>query len=160
MSSVTDRMLSRFAVVYGEPRTGDLEAFFAEYEKAMRGTRIDILEAATDEILKSHEKRSWPTIGECRKAIEAVAGEIERKKAVEQKPPSGFQLSVVQTVTEESKARCRSLVAELKANVAKHNDITEPKRGLRRMNRDDWNARRVVGVTRHGHPIRKDTNEA
>jgi len=155
MSSVTDRMLSRFVVVYGEPRTGDLEAFFAEYEKAMRGTRPDILDRATDEILKGHEKRSWPTIGECRKAIDAAAADLERKRsAANAKTP--YPLKDTLPPSPDQKARVRDLVSDFKATVAKHNDVTEPKRGFRRVDRDAWNARKVVGVSRHGDPIRKD----
>lgn len=73
MIDVAEIMLRRFGVLYGEPKTSDVEAFIAEYERALAGTSREFLEAATDRIVRSQDRRAWPTPGECVKAVSFVA---------------------------------------------------------------------------------------
>lgn len=90
MTPVYQTMLRRFMTLYGEPRTNDPAIFIGEYEKALAGTRQDVLEAATDALIRGNERRSWPTIGECVKAVHAAAERIEF--ASRHKPSEGAKV--------------------------------------------------------------------
>lgn len=130
MSDVQDLMLSRFLTLYGEPKTDSLDAFFDEYERALKGTARDILELAADRVIKAQEFRSWPTPGEC---VKAVQSEAERK-AIERERFTSKNIEATDKAwpppTEASKARCRDLVAELKRNMAAFEPLSRPSRTL------------------------------
>jgi hypothetical protein len=153
MSDVSDLMLKRFAVLYGEPKTNDLDAFVGEYERALAGMSREVLQGAADRVIKAQEFRSWPTPGECVKACHAEAEHL----AI-QRRQTGADLDKQEpkwpSPTEGSKKRCRELVEQLKAYVASGPEDGKPAAPVR-TDRDAWNERRVVGVTRHGNPIRK-----
>jgi hypothetical protein len=64
---------------YGSPEhAGDVKALVADYVAALNGADPAILQEASDRLLKAHTYRSWPTIGECRLMVEAVAAERTR----------------------------------------------------------------------------------
>jgi hypothetical protein len=152
MSDVQDLMLSRFLTLYGEPKTDNLEAFFDEYERALRGMARDILSAAADRVIKATDGRWWPTPGECVKAcnVEAERMALDRERFVPKnldKASEGWAAP-----SEESKARCRALVAALKREIG--GEIIQ-KTSFNGVDRNAWNARRGAGVSRHGDPIRK-----
>lgn len=151
MSNVSEIMLRRFGVLYGEPRTSDMEAFVAEYEKALKGTATDLLEAATDKIVKSQERRSWPTPGECCKAVHAVAEKhyawTNVATVTEPEPQR-------QPLTPEERERSRKLMDQFRKDMASHY-VSDLSQKAPAVDRDAWNSRRLVGVTRFGDPIRK-----
>lgn len=118
MSDVQDLMFTRFLTLYGEPKTDNLESFFEEYERVLKGTAKDILQLATDRVIKEQQFRSWPTPGECVKAVNAEA----ERKAIERERFTPKNLDEKERSwpkpTEDSKARCRALVADLKRSIA------------------------------------------
>jgi hypothetical protein len=153
MSDVTDLMLRRFGVLYGEPKTPDIEAFVGEYERSMRGFRKDVISRAADKLIDAHDRRSWPTPGECHKACDAAAEEIETRR----RPATSFEPEprVGEPPSEESKARCRALVAELKRTIG--GEIIQ-QASFNGIDKTTWNARRVVRVSRHADPISTGEN--
>ncbi len=112
MSDVQDLMLSRFLTLYGEPKTDSLEAFFDEYERALRGVAKDVLSAGAYRVIKAQEFRSWPTPGECVKACNAEAERlaIERERFA----PKNLDRAPWPTPSEESKRRVREMVEAAK----------------------------------------------
>lgn len=114
MSDVQDLMFTRFLTLYGEPKTDNLEAFFEEYERVLKGTAKDILQLAADRVIKEQQFRSWPTPGECVKAVNAEA----ERKAIERERFSPKQLDEQERhwpkPTAESKARVRAILEEFK----------------------------------------------
>jgi hypothetical protein len=150
MSDVEDLMLSRFLTLYGEPKTDNANAFFDEYENLMRGTRRDILKAAADRVIKAQEFRSWPTPGECVKACHAVAEHMHSMQKASPKPEPKRQ-----PLTPEERERSRALLRQFHQDMAKNNFVSDLGAKAPAADRDTWNSRRVVGVSRYGDPIRK-----
>lgn len=141
-------VINRFARLYGAPDTQSPELFIAEYGRALSGFPANVLRVAVDRIVDENEFKFWPTIGTCVKACRRLMPE-----PVQHYPKDDRDLP---PPTEESKARCRALAAELRATVALQNIVTgKLGRSPPPTDRDAWNARQVVGVSRHGDPIRK-----
>lgn len=69
---VRKHFLEKFLLLYGEPKTTDVGAFFAEYQRALKGYTAQALEAGANKLIDAHTFKSWPTIAECRKAIESA----------------------------------------------------------------------------------------
>lgn len=80
MSHVADVMLGRFITLYCEPKTHDVDAYMAEYVKALDGMSREVVAAATDRLVKAHRHRNWPTIGECYDACQRAADELSQKR--------------------------------------------------------------------------------
>jgi hypothetical protein len=68
-----DRMLTRFAGLYGEPKTDDPTAFAAEYRQVLKGFTDTILADTADRVIRDQVYRAWPTPGECYRAANAIA---------------------------------------------------------------------------------------
>lgn len=153
MSDVQDLMLARFLTLYGEPKTDNIEAFFDEYERALRGMAREIISAAADRVIKVQDGRWWPTPGECVKAcnVEAERIAIDRERF----EPKNMDRASWDAPTEESKARCRALVADLKRAIG--GEIIQ-KTSFSGIDKTAWNARKVVRVSRHGDPISRDNS--
>lgn len=117
MSDVQDLVLARFLTLYGEPKTDNLEAFIAEYERALKGTARDILHLAADRVIKLQEFRSWPTPGECVKAAQAEAERV----AIERERFSPRFLDEQERTwpkpTDESKRRVREILEATKKHI-------------------------------------------
>ena len=130
MSDIQDLMLARFLTLYGEPKTDNLEAYFDEYERALKGTAKEILSAAADRVIKAQEFRSWPTPGECLKACHAEA----ERKAIERErfEPKSIERADRKwpAPTEESKARVRALVENFKRGHVVGGGLTEQSRRM------------------------------
>lgn len=80
-------MLSRLAVVYGQPDSPDPVAFLGEFSKLLATYSEATLDAATDQVLKTHRGRNWPTPAECFAACQDV---LEADRAAEARRPSTF----------------------------------------------------------------------
>lgn len=63
--NVQKLMLSRFIALYGAPASEDLEMFYEEYHKALKGFTVDALQHGADKVIAHHRFQSWPTVGEC-----------------------------------------------------------------------------------------------
>lgn len=146
--NVQTLVISRFTNLYGAPETEDPGQFMAEYSRALSGFPAHVMQTAINRVIDENEYRFWPTVGACKKACQRLMPEpvLQFPKDDRDLPPP----------TEESKARCRALVAELRATVGLQNIVTGKLGGPPpATNRDAWNARVVVGVSRYGDPIRK-----
>lgn len=81
MSHVVEIMLSRFATLYGEPKTPNVDAYMAEYVAALKGTSPAVLREATDHLVRTNRHRSWPTIGDCTAACTDAADKLSPRDA-------------------------------------------------------------------------------
>src|SRR5688572_5197808 len=71
---------------YGSPEhVIDKKGLREDYESALEGTDPSVLQEASDEILKVHRVRAWPTIGECLQRVRDIADERQRKFLRQQK---------------------------------------------------------------------------
>lgn len=108
MNPVEQFFTRRFMTLYGAPDTKDPAAFVAEYNKALAGTDDDILQAASDLVVRQHTFRNWPTVGECVEAVGIVA--TRRAAAEARSTPPWFTPRT--THSAESRARIAALVNE------------------------------------------------
>lgn len=70
---VKNPLLARLMGVYGRPKeTEDVNAFMAEYARAMRGYVDSELNEAADLLLAKRKYKTWPSIAECVEAVEDV----------------------------------------------------------------------------------------
>lgn len=70
-----DRMMS----VYGPPRTIDMDAFFAEWSRTLKGASAEVLAKAADRIVD--ELTFWPRPAEAREAIRKAAIEVQGRRS-------------------------------------------------------------------------------
>jgi hypothetical protein len=146
--NVQTLVIDRFANLYGAPETEDPSQFMAEYSRALSGFPAAVIKSAIDRIIDENEYRFWPTVGTCKKACQRLMPEpvLQFPKTDRDLPPP----------TPEAKARCRALAAELRATVGRNNVVGDrPRQKFMPPDREAWTARRAVGVTRHGDPLRK-----
>lgn len=85
MNDVAEIMLARFMTLYGEPKTNDIDAYMAEYVRALRGMSRQVLQGGTDRLVKSHKHRNWPTIGEAYDACQRAADELSQKQTARER---------------------------------------------------------------------------
>ena len=114
--------LNRMGILYGPPETPDAKAFIREYEAMLARYSAEIIRSAGDHIRDHHTRRSWPTPGEVREALMAVAPAPERVDwdSVEADRKEGWKFADLakSAVTPESKARVQAMVDEMKRNLA------------------------------------------
>lgn len=79
-------MLQELLVAYGQPHKDEAEtkAFLGLYAR-MLGQYVDTeLTAGAERLLKTRKYKTWPSVGECVDACEAVRQEIRARMAYEQ----------------------------------------------------------------------------
>jgi hypothetical protein len=152
VSDVSEIMLHRFGVLYGEPKTSDMDAFIGEYEKLLKGTEKELLVAATDRVIKGQVRRYWPTPGECHKAVNEAA-ELRHSALNAATPPK--REPERPPLTPEERERSRELMRKFHQDMAKNNFVSDLGAKAPAVDRDTWNSRRTVGMSRHGDPIRR-----
>lgn len=111
---VYQHFLARLITLYGLPNTDNAQQFLEEYSKALAGTRVAILSAGADYLIKCHSFSKWPTVAECIQACEIVASSMAQP-VYDVAPPyvepsSGEKARVT--------ALCKSFVADMKAKAA------------------------------------------
>lgn len=131
MSAVADLVLKRFAVLYGEPNTNNLEAYFAEYERALECFYPEVLTKACDLVIATHEFKFWPTVGECAKAARKING--ERVAALERARPRPAEPAWTEPTPEEA-ARMDVLLLEARQKLAA-DSLPEPQFALKPVDR-------------------------
>lgn len=135
----------RFLNLYGEPAAADRRAFVDEYRKALGSTRTDILEKASDYVVKHHAYPTWPTIGECRSAIQLIADELHSRNDREASLREQFNLAKSMDnrprFTKKQLAECDELVAKFKAHCAALEDERAEVVPLQKTDRKSWIAR-------------------
>lgn len=115
--SVEKSVLSRFNVLYGDPKTPDMAAFSEEYVKALKGYDPDVLTTAVDRTIGLHQYQTWPVPGEIKHHCQAIlkeqnaAAEAERKRKRQPDEPLPER-------TPEQLERASRLVEELAKSTA------------------------------------------
>lgn len=64
-------MINRFATMWGEPKTDNVDVYLHEYHRALGGTDPDLLEAATNACIDT--ETYWPRVAVVRKHIEIAS---------------------------------------------------------------------------------------
>lgn len=108
-------MADRFLALYGPPQTDNPRLFFEEYKRCFDGMDPEILTAAVNLVVSRREFPSWPTIGECNKAVERVAEHINASRALKRQllaPPSERE------PTPAARARVTQMIDDLKRKMA------------------------------------------
>lgn len=113
ISPVDQHVIQRFLVLYGEPKTIDLEALSSEYRDALDGTDATLLVDAVKLLRDQHKFPTWPTVGECKDAIREIA---ERRSLAKQRQVQANDEAPRQEPTAESRARVDAM---MKAAIAK-----------------------------------------
>lgn len=135
----------RFLNLYGEPTAADRRQFVEEYRKALSATRADILEKASDYVVKHHAYPTWPTIGECRSAIDLVWGEIqshnERVTNLRDQEKLAREQAAWPRPTKRQRAECDALVEQFKAHCAALEERRAEVVPMHRTDRKSWIAR-------------------
>lgn len=114
MSNAVDRMLDRFAILYGPPNTDEPEAFIAEYHRTLTGYAEAVINRAANIVIDEQDRTFWPTPGRCRQAAREAAAkmEYERYHRLPTQP-------LIPPQTEEQKIRANVLTHELRQTVHK-----------------------------------------
>ena len=136
-----DRMMS----VYGPPRTIDMDAFFAEWSRTLKGASAEVLAKAADRIVD--ELTFWPRPAEAREAIRKAAIEVQGRRsayvppehrpfdepAPEQIDDDASRAEMARTRGEETKARVAAMAAEFIASqtVERHKPFVDWASGQR-----------------------------
>lgn len=117
MTPFEQHIVQRFTTLYGAPTSVNPRAFVAEYEREFAGVRGDVLRKASDLLVRTQTFRTWPTVGECRKAIGSASHEVGRQNEI--KAWGVTQDRMPPPPTAKQKARVDVLVAQFKAHVAR-----------------------------------------
>lgn len=120
MSIVDEMVFKRFTILYGDPKTSDVESFFAEYETALKGYSEHILTEAVNRVIKANEFRSWPMPGEICKAASEIGAAISRYARQTYVAPAEPALPLPDP---ESIDRVKALVAQFAAKRAPEETI-------------------------------------
>lgn len=139
MSAIKDYMLKRFLTQYGPPKTDDKAAFIAEYERLLGATDPDIVQAATDLVMKQQTYSAWPTIGECHKAIEVIATQRNRER--EMRAFGKGEREHYKTPSAEDRARVAALVAGATQALSEASDTRIKFKDLPAVDRAAWSHR-------------------
>jgi hypothetical protein len=135
---MTAKMIKRLTVVCGKPESIDVPAYLAEFTKIVgKNWSDEVLDEATDTVLKARTYPGWPTPGECRKACEEAAE--RQRKASHRTVYSVAEPGAAGPVDQEQAARVQALVDGFKRSVAEKT-IGEKKPALRSVSRPSFEA--------------------
>lgn len=108
----------RFINNFGAPTVIDVDAFYAEYERALGGTDDDILREAAAHVIDHHSyPQRWPTVAECKTAVDHIA--TERALARARRNWGKKDEQPRQEPTPESRARVEALMRATMADFKK-----------------------------------------
>lgn len=106
---VYEHFIDRLQLLYGEPKTNDVERFYAEYASALSRFEPRHLSAGASKIIGSHKFRSWPTVAECIDAVEVFAPS---------KRPDVLPTPAVEIQTQQQKSNVQKLVTEFRQSMS------------------------------------------
>lgn len=107
---VHTHILARFITLYGEPKTDNIETFFDEYIRALKGYAPERLVRAINLVVEKHRFSSWPTIGEVIEVLDDTA------------PPrklDPIERAATRQLTEAERRLADKLVTDLKAAIGR-----------------------------------------
>lgn len=122
--NAADQFLNRLSILYGPPETHDEDGFLREYRAVLAQFSTQFLEPACDLIRDTHTRKSWPTPGEVREALNKIAARGTVRPvdwdAVEADRKAGWKFEDLARakVDDAVKERMNALVAELKRKFA------------------------------------------
>lgn len=139
--AVSRLFIQRFVNNFGAPMAPDPESFFAEYQRALGGTDDDILREAAAHVVDHHGfPQRWPTVAECKSAVEHIAA--ERTMAQQRRNWGKRQGDEKWTEpSAEAKARVAVLMRETIARLRKMGTIQVNVPALPDVSRPAWEAR-------------------
>ena len=122
--SISEIVVKRFISVYGTPDTPDPKGLIAEYNRALSGTDVALLQRAIDKAIDKHAYRNWPTIGECKGMIAVVAAELDadRRRGLQHPDYAPDPLLIGysgETQAQEAAERAKRIDAMMQETVAK-----------------------------------------
>lgn len=118
---VFTKVIKRLMNVFGAPNSPDQNAFFDEFDKALRGYTADVLEAAVDRVMKVHVFASWPTVGEVTEAVQSVLAARGGPRAPEHVKFSALEPEPGKKYVDPQ--RVKDLVASFAAKLEENNDF-------------------------------------
>lgn len=98
-------ILKRLVGVYGEPKTPDVETFFAEFAKALEGYSRDALNLACSRVIRT--STFWPKPAEILEHVRAKVS--HHPEFIDPPAPEN-----IQPPTPESRARVAALMSDLR----------------------------------------------
>ena len=139
MNHVLTTVIRRFVLVYGEPKTNDIEGFYAEYQRALKGFSEAVLQAGVDDVIRDHTFPTWPTVGEVYKAVSEQGRRLHRPTP--EPPEPDWQRT---PPTDADRARNHELMERLRrATAQKELDAHEGVRNTSRPVMEDLQAAAV-----------------
>lgn len=81
-------MLKRFGHIFGLPKEEDINDFFKEYYLLLSEFSASEIKEATDEIMKTHKYKSWPTVAQCLQAVVKARNNLAMKDGI---PPANVK---------------------------------------------------------------------
>lgn len=131
MSEATNKLLRRFAVLYGSPDSPDEDAFFDEYRSMLAKCSPAVIALAGDILRDSHLAKRWPTPGEVKVACTTAAKTLDPPKRAPEHIP--FKVDdEPQPDDPEAKARVKVMLAEFMAKRTEVADAAERLPDVRR----------------------------
>ncbi len=118
MSDVHSMVIERLLNNFGAPQVDDLDAFYEEFYRALTGTEESLLRAAMDCAIDRHAyPMRWPTVAECKAAVDHIAN--ERALARSRGNWGNSSELEQETPSPESKERVAALMRAVRGNFKK-----------------------------------------
>lgn len=78
-------MLRRIGCVFGFPKAEDMNEFYKEYYFLLSDFSESEIKEATDELMRSHKYKNWPTVAECLMTVVKARNKLAMKDGI---PPA------------------------------------------------------------------------
>lgn len=79
-------LIERFATLFGKPNTPNPKGFLDEYRREFGGLDAELLQATVNDIVRSHEYPTWPTIGAIHKSLKHVGEHFAFRQSLKALP--------------------------------------------------------------------------
>ena len=121
-------MINRFATMWGEPKTDNVDRYLHEYHRALSGTDPDLLEAATAACIDS--ETYWPRVAIVKQQVEIASARRFRHTPPEHQPigppPSPEMKARVAALFAKGKAALQAMAEPVEAKPNYWRDVTRP----------------------------------
>lgn len=135
-------VIKRLVAIYGEPKTGDPEAFLEEFAKAISGYSRESLHRACDRVIKACT--FWPKPAEL---LEHLRAKIQTTPDF---PNNDWSRDAP---TPESRARCNALMADLRRALSASTTGEAPRARLPDVDRPAFEEMRERSPLHHLHRV-------
>lgn len=139
MSQVRELITKRFFEHYGAPKDHpNLDAYVAEYERALAGTESALLRDAASLAIDRQTYPIWPTVGAVKQAVETIA--TQRNLARERQGWGKSAEALGPEPTAESQERVDAMMRQTIANLKKIGPKPANAQSLPDVSRPAWEA--------------------